>query len=150
MSQCKICNRETVSGFRCSTCVSKIRRATLKIIAVEYKGGKCVSCGYNDHPAALQFHHTNPSEKEFTISTYLIKRTWDEIKLELDKCTMLCSNCHAIQHQSRYDDKILSEVEAYKHNFKPRKEKVGKDQKSQTQKDRTARDLSRYYKRQSG
>lgn len=37
-------------------------------MAIDYKGGKCSVCGYNKCRAALEFHHTNPNEKDFGIS----------------------------------------------------------------------------------
>lgn len=75
----------------------------IKIKAVEYKGGKCIVCGYSDNPAALQFHHTDPSNKE-TSWTKLRLRSWDKIMHELDKCILLCANCHSIEHsKSKYE-----------------------------------------------
>ena len=65
--------------------------------AVDYKGGKCSKCGYNEHYAALQFHHLNPSEKEYSWNKLRLM-SWDKIKKELDKCIILCANCHSIQH----------------------------------------------------
>jgi 5-methylcytosine-specific restriction endonuclease McrA len=80
----------------CSACVSKQRRRQIKIKAVEYKGGKCQKCGYNKCAGALDFHHTVPHKKDFTISGNAGK--WENIKKELDKCVLLCKNCHAEQH----------------------------------------------------
>ena len=53
--------------------VAKRRRA-LKQKAIEYKGGKCVCCGYNQHAGVLDFHHLNPQEKDFSIGAYLQNR----------------------------------------------------------------------------
>jgi transcriptional regulator with XRE-family HTH domain len=73
------------------------RRIMLKIKSVDYKGGECTLCGYKKCIQALDFHHTNPSEKDFTISgNYNI--SWDRIKNELDKCILVCSNCHREIH----------------------------------------------------
>lgn len=75
----------------------------IKQRAIEYKGGCCISCGYDKHPAALQFHHTDAETKEVNW-TKLRLRSWDKIILELDKCILLCANCHAITHStSKYD-----------------------------------------------
>jgi len=68
-----------------------------KAKAVEYKGGKCEVCGYNKCHDALEFHHLDPDEKDFGIgcgSTY----SWERTKSELDKCIMLCANCHREEH----------------------------------------------------
>ena len=80
----------------------KVRRTTFTInkqMCVNYKGGKCFSCGYNKCLAALEFHHINPNEKEFNIGTKLKRLdSFDDIKSELDKCILLCSNCHRELH----------------------------------------------------
>jgi len=75
----------------------KNRIQTLKIMSVKYLGGKCVKCGYNKCVQALDFHHRNPNEKEFGIGSYA-SRSWDKLKPELDKCDLLCSNCHRELH----------------------------------------------------
>lgn len=64
---------------------------------IAYKGGRCERCGYNKCNRALEFHHMDPSIKEFGISTN-INRNIDELKAEVDKCILLCSNCHAEVH----------------------------------------------------
>ena len=69
------------------------RRWELKFKAIEYKGGCCQECGYRKCPAALEFHHIDPKIKSFSISSGKT-RSWDKIKIELDKCILLCSNCH--------------------------------------------------------
>lgn len=70
-----------------------------KIRAVNYLGGAC-ACG-QDHPSALQFHHRDPSTKLFNITSKELstpkKRPWDTVIVpELDKCDLVCANCHFI------------------------------------------------------
>lgn len=65
----------------------------MKSKAVAYLGGKCALCGYSRCNAAMQFHHLY--DKKFGISEKGLSRSWERIKLELDKCLLLCSNCHA-------------------------------------------------------
>lgn len=74
------------------------RRRKLKQMAVEYKGSKCVCCGYNKYIGALEFHHTDPDGKDFAISANGTCRSWDKIKEEIDKCILVCSNCHKEIH----------------------------------------------------
>ena len=62
------------------------------------KENKCECCGYNNCIEALDFHHLNPKEKDFSISDRNIKLDWDSIKKELDKCILICSNCHREIH----------------------------------------------------
>lgn len=73
-------------------------RQRVKIKAIEYKGGKCIRCSYFKCVAALQFHHTDPTQKDFIISG--TSKSWDSIKVELDKCILICANCHAEEHDA--------------------------------------------------
>lgn len=75
-----------------------------KIKAIEYLGGKCSKCGYDKHNAPLQFHHTDPESKDYSWNV-LRKKSWPRIKTELDKCILLCANCHSIEHSSRWNKK---------------------------------------------
>lgn len=86
---------------RCLKCRSEAvqrRRDKLKILAVNYKGGKCSKCGYDECMGALEFHHLDPSKKDFGLSVRGITRSWDKIKKELDKCILVCANCHREIH----------------------------------------------------
>lgn len=82
--------------------VSK-RRRKLKQMAVEYKGGSCVECGYKKCLGALEFHHLNPNEKDFAISGGGYSLSWEKIKIELDKCVLVCGNCHSEIHEKLFD-----------------------------------------------
>lgn len=87
--------------FRCCKCLSESvqrRRIKLKKLAVEYMGGCCQNCGYNKMQEVLEFHHKDPSHKDFGISAKGITWSFDKIKEELDKCVMLCANCHREEH----------------------------------------------------
>jgi hypothetical protein len=64
---------------------------------VAYLGGKCVDCGFDGHSVAFDFDHRNPAEKKFKISGKYIYR-WHELRKELDKTELRCSNCHRIRH----------------------------------------------------
>ena len=74
------------------------RRKKIRQMAIEYKGGKCQICGYNSCPEAMEFHHQNSSEKNFGISNKGYTRSWENVKKELEKCVMLCANCHREVH----------------------------------------------------
>lgn len=69
---------------------------------IDYKGGKCLVCGYNRCNDALHFHHIDPSTKSFEICR---RPSWgfDRLKPELDKCALLCSNCHYEVHDGLVD-----------------------------------------------
>lgn len=90
----------------CKTCVSEYQktiaggtRANTKSLAVEYKGGKCQQCGYCKSLSALEFHHRDSTEKDFGIARRWYKGLDDILKKELDKCDLLCSNCHREVHE---------------------------------------------------
>lgn len=72
-------------------------RQRMKDRLVDYKGGKCQLCGYNKCNTALEFHHLNPHEKDFGISKYTNLK-WDSVVSEVDKCVMVCANCHREIH----------------------------------------------------
>lgn len=82
--------------------ISESRRET-KLKCIEYKGGKCEACGYNKCPATLVFHHINPKEKDFGISSGGISRNFESCRLELDKCILFCQNCHVELHQKEHE-----------------------------------------------
>ena len=79
--------------IRCNSCNVNSRRQTLKDKALEYKGGKCQRCGYSKCKRAMSFHHRDKTNKDFSISASRNK-SWEAVKLELDKCDLYCSNCH--------------------------------------------------------
>ena len=70
------------------------RRRKIKYMSVEYKGGKCQICGYNKYLGVLELHHLNHSVKSFGIGDKGYTRSWEKVKAELDKCILLCANCH--------------------------------------------------------
>jgi hypothetical protein len=74
------------------------RRRRLKELAVQYKGGKCILCGYSRCIWALDFHHIDESQKEFSLSVRGLTRSWDKIKQEVEKCALVCANCHREIH----------------------------------------------------
>lgn len=71
---------------------------------VESMGNKCQICGYNRCHAALELHHLDPSQKEFTFGTVIANpKAWHRIEEELKKCILLCSNCHREIHANIVD-----------------------------------------------
>ena len=74
-----------------------LRRKKVKQQSVDYLGGSCSKCGYNKCLDALEFHHIDPSIKDKKYS-HLRSAFSVKLKLELDKCMLLCSNCHKEVH----------------------------------------------------
>jgi transposase-like protein len=82
---------------RCRRCrVDSVvrRRRRVRDLLVEEAGGRCAICGFDEHPAALQFHHLDPGEKSFTLRDG-DTRALDRMREEAAKCVLLCANCHA-------------------------------------------------------
>ena len=87
--------------YRCIKCcaegVSKYKiNKKKKLISI--LGGKCKLCGYNKCIGALEFHHLNPKEKEFSLSANNLCYSWEKILKEGMKCELLCANCHREVH----------------------------------------------------
>lgn len=118
MRICKLCNN-TFKSYqsrcvsRCGSCNTKIRRFRVKAAAIKYLGGKCEKCNWNGNQAALQFHHKDPKQKDFTIGN-VANKSWDSIKKEIKKCILLCANCHMIEHSTKNGDKFIKEALDYK------------------------------------
>jgi len=74
------------------------RRKMIRKKAVLYKGAKCKICGYKRCFDAFDFHHVDESQKKFGISQDGLTRSWERVQKELDKCVLLCSNCHREVH----------------------------------------------------
>jgi len=87
-SYCKVCTNEQTTE----------RSKAFKKRAVEYKGGCCEKCGYKKYIGALEFHHLNPNEKDFQLGGIKLLELTEAIKEELDKCILVCSNCHKEIH----------------------------------------------------
>lgn len=74
-------------------------RQRVKLKLIEYKGGKCQieSCGYNKSVRSLSFHHIDSKEKDFNVSGKTM--AFDKMKKEIDKCLLVCNNCHGEIHE---------------------------------------------------
>lgn len=92
---------KTKERWRCRSCLAdafKERRRRAKLVAVEYLGGSCKHCGYDRCIQALEFHHLDPTQKDFQLSNSFRTGAIKDVKEELDKCILLCSNCHREEH----------------------------------------------------
>jgi len=84
---------------------AKHRRA-LQERAIAYKGGRCEVCGYQGCAAAFDFHHVDPTTKDFNISQRMT--SFDAVRKELDKCVLLCSRCHREVHAGLHPRLLIS------------------------------------------
>jgi transposase len=83
-------------------------RRRVKIRLVEYKGGECELCGYNKCISSLEFHHRNPKEKDFSVSGKT--HSFEKLKNEVDKCILVCRNCHGEIHYNIEEEKRLERL----------------------------------------
>ena len=77
------------------------RRKKIRKMAIEYGGGQCQVCGYKRDDSALEFHHRDPSKKDFGLSQKGLTRAWKKVRAELDKCILVCANCHREIHSGK-------------------------------------------------
>jgi hypothetical protein len=99
---CRVVGNRVYRRHRCKSCKRKqknVRRQAIRKWLDEYKKALvCSRCGFDDY-RALVFHHSGDSEKDFNVSDMLSaglsKMT---IVKEIEKCEVLCSNCHLIEH----------------------------------------------------
>lgn len=118
---CPICNTSFIpktaaanQRICCYTCMPdgiQLTRGAFLARIKEVKGGKCVRCGYSACLKALEFHHIDSSQKDFTISNDHFKLL--EAVEESKKCILLCSNCHKELHDNLWslEDTIIKEKE---------------------------------------
>ena len=77
----------------------KDKRQHLVLEEMQRRGGKCAKCGFSDI-RALDWHHLDPNEKVNSISEMVRDRvSMDKLQVELDKCELICANCHRIEEQ---------------------------------------------------
>lgn len=113
--KCLTCQTKLI-GRQTKFCSRKCKAATNNYIYQKYdiqkkkgykrrlellrlKGGKCEICGYSKNSSALCFHHMDPSEKEIKLSMRECSNfSWTALVNEVNKCQILCSNCHLEHH----------------------------------------------------
>jgi len=113
--KCSTCNKiknivefyprkESSDGYRpcCKECDSNTnkkrstnRRKIYRKLIHKLKINGCAICGYSKCDRALDFHHVNPQDKEFQVAQAAFNRKNNSITKELNKCILLCKNCHA-------------------------------------------------------
>ncbi len=93
-------NGNAAPRFRCAKCAADAVAELVEVKrqkAYEKYGCSCKICGYNRCRNALEWHHIDPTKKEVEPSK-VFSRSWENVVKELDKCVLLCSNCHREVH----------------------------------------------------
>jgi hypothetical protein len=77
------------------------RRHRVKVFGIKHLGGSCIKCNLNydgKNACVFQFHHRDPDTKDSAVDF----RTMEALMLEIDKCDLLCANCHFMHHSKEY------------------------------------------------
>lgn len=105
-SECKECQKKYFKEYYKNNKEKHIKAVTenksykkKEIARYKIEQGGCIRCGYNKHPVALQFHHLDKNTKDFNIGANL-HLPWELLLKEIEKCEILCANCHAIEHSN--------------------------------------------------
>ena len=104
MRRCKTCHCEEQKRLRKQNNYnqrSQKLRTERKQKAVEYLGNKCHFCDVSYPLCVYDFHHINPKQDKKHNRDVLgikLRNSWDNIVKELDKCILLCANCHRMEH----------------------------------------------------
>ena len=116
LSNCVVCG-EPLKGKQTKFCSSACKNRDLqsyeaqkrrglvrKLGIVRTAGGRCTICGYSKNLAALVFHHTDSTEKDFKLDMRsLSNRKLEPVLKEINKCILVCANCHAELHNPHLD-----------------------------------------------
>lgn len=98
----------------CKPCETLGKKTSAKNILSSLVDMKCVRCGYDACVSAIEFHHIDPSTKEFNIGSKRIANV-DKIRDEISKCVILCANCHREHHAGMFD--VVDLPKATPHQF---------------------------------
>ena len=99
---CRIVKGKSYRRLKCKKCkqiYNNQRRATLRAWLIDYKKMLvCKRCGFADF-RALEFHHKGLDEKTSNIAD-VVRSVFsiESVRQEIDKCIVLCSNCHRVEH----------------------------------------------------
>lgn len=91
----------------------KNSRHNLKRRLLYSMGNQCAICGYNKCSSALEFHHLNPTDKDFTLGTNA-NIAFEKALKEVQKCILVCANCHREIHEGLIDSNNL--ISSYDEN----------------------------------
>lgn len=125
---CQNCHRELHYNLKDN------ERRQEKLTYLKYSGGSCVKCGYDKCPAAITFHHKDPNEKYFSIGNLSerinsVDELTERIKSEIEKCELLCANCHVMEHSDLiFFNKNKKIIEENCLNHKEKQPKIDRDE----------------------
>ena len=102
--QVKFCSTLCKNNQNQSYLAQQARGLNRKLALIQQFGGKCSVCGYNKNSSALDLHHVNPKDKSFALDLRsLSNRTQSKIDAEVNKCVLMCRNCHSELHNPQHN-----------------------------------------------
>lgn len=102
LKKCPVClELHSQKGNKCFKCYFYEREKLIQEKVSNLLGGfTCWMCGYNKTKKNICFHHVNESEKLFGLTTReLVGYSWEKVTKEIDKCILVCHNCHGEIHE---------------------------------------------------
>lgn len=95
-------------GRTCFKCFFNKRQKVVVEKVKEIVGDACWICGYNKTWKNICFHHVHPEEKKFGMTTRELMLKWERVFREMQKCIVVCYNCHGEIHDNliKQDDII--------------------------------------------
>ena len=110
--KCQYCGKEfqyyrntSIIRKSCYECIPEgknndaaLIRRLVKKKAVNYKGNQCYCCHQQYPLVVYDFHHLDPTQKDFSLGDKTSTIKWDKVQAEIDKCILVCANCHRQIH----------------------------------------------------
>lgn len=130
-----------------SIATSNYRRRR-KANLIKVCGNKCSLCGYDKLQNALEFHHLNPEEKSYGVSSQGVCHDLETDLQEVRKCILVCANCHREIHADFYSLEELKEKQIFDEKFAQtlRDEKSQKSERQIYYCSSCGKEISRYSK----
>lgn len=109
---CRSCNREyqakwnaqnkALAQERNRNSQRNKRKREMELYLSLFDGKACVDCG-EDRIPCLDFDHDDPTQKSFGVSQgFRLRKSWEEVQIEAEKCTIRCANCHRIKTANEF------------------------------------------------
>lgn len=112
---CKYCAKKALKGRSgCRKCLNrfssnrrkywKLKQDTKqdrRLELIKLSSGECSDCGYSENPAAFEFDHVRGKKKAAISNMLNVLNSWETILQELEKCELVCANCHRIRTHNR-------------------------------------------------
>lgn len=109
---CKNCEKTKRDAYKAKAW-AKSRNYSLKSYWVSVMGGKCQRCGYSEFVTSLEFHHVSRSEKSSSPSPVIFSNDKLKTASELDKCCLLCRNCHMGYESNSWTGEFIKQPFGY-------------------------------------